>query len=206
MCGPFVLSQMATTLDDVPLRQLSELTRLRGAALLPYHAGRMTTYAALGAGAALFSAQFRAQHWFAHVSAALLALAGLIFLFSAFPFLRSLFPSLSTTLPASVFAPLRSLFARPEGWRGYLLGLALGLLPCGLVYAALIAVAARGEFLTAVLGMVVFALGTVPALVLVGMGGQFAFHRFRDSLRYVFPLLMTMNSLTLFAMAGDLIR
>ena len=206
MCGPFVLSQTATTLDDAPLNKLSELSRLRGAALFPYHAGRLTTYTGLGICAALFAAPFRTTAWFANLSAALFIMAGLFFLLGAFPFIRAAFPSFTGIVPDRAFSGLRRLFAKPQGWRGYALGLALGFLPCGLVYAALFSVAARGEVLTAIMGMILFGLGTVPSLILVGIGGQFAFHKFRSALRYIFPLLMTANSLALFAMAGDLLR
>jgi hypothetical protein len=206
MCGPFVLSQTATLLDDKPLRQVSALTRLRGAALIPYHLGRMTTYIALGLLATEFSAAFRRMSWFGDLSAALLFVAGVFFLMSAFPALRLAAPNLSGIVPPRFSAALRRLFANPRGARGYFLGLALGLLPCGLVYAAILSVAASGQLLTAAIGMIVFALGTVPSLVAVGVGGHIAFHRFPSGLRYVFPALMIINSLALFVMAGELLR
>ena len=54
MCGPFVLAQGLARLEKVPASAMSELTRLAGAALVPYHAGRATSYAPLGGlGAAL---------------------------------------------------------------------------------------------------------------------------------------------------------
>ena len=49
MCGPFVLAQTAGRLAAVPVEKFGRLTRLGGALLLPYHAGRMVTYAGLGA-------------------------------------------------------------------------------------------------------------------------------------------------------------
>src|SRR4030095_7428592 len=47
MCGPFVLGQVMADLDHGP-SAYGEWRRLCGAALLPYHLGRLTTYAALG--------------------------------------------------------------------------------------------------------------------------------------------------------------
>ena len=52
MCGPFVLGQTADRLAAVPAAGLCEMARLRAGLLLPYHAGRMMTYATLGAVAA----------------------------------------------------------------------------------------------------------------------------------------------------------
>ena len=61
-------------------------------------------------------------------------------------------------------------FARRNQRAGYLaLGLANGLLPCGLVYAALAVATAAGDIIHAVLFMVGFGLGTVPALLALTM-------------------------------------
>jgi sulfite exporter TauE/SafE len=51
-----------------------------------------------------------------------------------------------------------------------LLGALNGLLPCGLVYSALLVAASTGGALSGGLGMVFFGVGTLPPLVLVGMG------------------------------------
>jgi sulfite exporter TauE/SafE len=50
------------------------------------------------------------------------------------------------------------------------LGALNGLLPCGLVYSALLAAAARGHPLASGAAMVVFGAGTLPALLVVGIG------------------------------------
>ena len=55
MCGPFVLAQVATRLEGVPASRMTEFHRLTGAAVLPYHFGRATTYAGIGAAAALLA-------------------------------------------------------------------------------------------------------------------------------------------------------
>lgn len=54
----------------------------------------------------------------------------------------------------------RPLFAAPFGWRGYLLGVMLGFIPCGLVYGALVLAAATGAALNGGAVMLVFGLGT----------------------------------------------
>ena len=51
-----------------------------------------------------------------------------------------------------------------------LLGALNGLLPCGLVYSALLVAASLGGPFPAALGMIVFGIATVPALVMVGIG------------------------------------
>jgi len=58
--------------------------------------------------------------------------------------------------------------ARREGagWR-YLFGAATGLLPCGLLYAALALALSAGSAAVGALAMLAFGLGTVPALALL---------------------------------------
>jgi sulfite exporter TauE/SafE len=51
-----------------------------------------------------------------------------------------------------------------------LLGALNGLLPCGLVYSALLVTASTGRPWSGGLGMVFFGVGTLPPLLLVGMG------------------------------------
>src|SRR5262245_24023251 len=82
MCGPFVLAQAAARAgrDEA----YGTLQRLAGAALAPYHLGRATTYAALGAlagGLAGAVAGLPALRW---LPAVMLALASGFFLAQAF--------------------------------------------------------------------------------------------------------------------------
>ena len=70
------------------------------------------------------------------------------------------------------------------------LGLLLGFLPCGLVYAALLAAARAGMeagspaagFLRGFLAMGIFGIGTIPSLLLVGKAVGFLGARMRKSL------------------------
>jgi hypothetical protein len=50
------------------------------------------------------------------------------------------------------------------------LGALNGLLPCGLVYSALLVAASTGGLLMGAAGMAVFGLGTMPALLVMGVG------------------------------------
>lgn len=210
MCSPFVLSQTAATLDNTPVNQLSEWKRLRGAMLIPYHLGRMTTYTLLGVAAATMTVYFKRAIWFHDLAAVLLGMAAILFFIQALRFARlalpRLLPHFAVPVPAAVKTLLRQLFAAPQGWRGYALGIMLGFLPCGLVYAALMAVAAHGDPILAVPAMVGFSIGTVPVLVMTGMAGQFMTGRWRRIMLYGAPVLMFANSWTLFAMAGDTLK
>lgn len=174
MCGPFVVSQVGAGLAARPVADYTAFGRLRGGLLAPYHLGRATTYGGLGAlagGLAGGLADLVAFRWLA--SGALLV-GGVLFLLHA---LSGWWPALSIVdrrapdgWGRAVAALARPLLADPGGWRGYLLGLTLGLLPCGLIYAALAASAGAGGAWQGAIAMIAFAAGTAPGLLLVGTG------------------------------------
>lgn len=205
MCGPFVLAQTVARLEAMPLGQMSEMRRLAGAALLPYHLGRATTYAALGGVAGALAAGAIAVTGLRWISALLLALAALFFLGYALNSLGWLRPQTrqrpngegESTWARRIGRLARPLFARPVGWRGYLLGVALGFLPCGLLYGALAAAAATGQPLAAAFAMLAFTAGTVPALLAVAAVGHVAGQRFRAAALQLAPALMLVNAATL---------
>lgn len=187
MCGPFVLAQAQVSArpDQAPRAALSHLA---GVARLPYHLGRLTTYVALGAGAAAFSGTLMQISGLRWLGFALLLLAALAFFGHAFKGFgsglgigarwASIVRSVNLDLFGRTIGRLaRPLFARPVGWRGYGLGLALGFLPCGLLYGALAAAAASGSAPVGAAAMAAFALGTAPGLVAVGVTGRWAARR-----------------------------
>ena len=58
-----------------------------------------------------------------------------------------------------------------KGYKGMvLLGALNGLLPCGLVYSSLLILASSGSALSGALGMLVFGAGTLPSLLVIGLG------------------------------------
>jgi len=205
MCGPFVLSQASARMAAGPA-SATGFARLSGALLLPYHLGRTTTYAGLGAlaAAAVGGVQPVAQ-W---VPVAFLLIGALLFIAMGARGLGFALPQVSLPWPGTGarwttgFAdPLRALSASPYGWRGYLLGMALGFLPCGLLYAAIAAVAGTGRPEIAALGMAAFGLGTAPSLFAVGLAGHFAARRWRAAFGRIAPLLLIVNGAALIYLA-----
>jgi sulfite exporter TauE/SafE len=73
----------------------------------------------------------------------------------------------------------------------------LGFLPCGLLYGALAAAAASEDPLSGAFAMIAFALGTVPALVAVGLAGHVAGRRWQGLLAGITPVLMVFNAAAL---------
>jgi sulfite exporter TauE/SafE len=212
MCGPFVLSQVAARLETVPASRMTEWHRLSGAALAPYHFGRATTYAVLGAVGAMVAGTLGTLPLFRWLAAALLGVAALFLLALAAPRLKAMLsggsnggPASIGTWAASVGRLAQPLFATPTGLRGWLLGVALGFIPCGLLYAALATAAASGDAIAGAVGMLAFAAGTVPMLVTVGAVGHASLVHWRGPLLRWAPLLLVLNAAVLGAMAWRLL-
>ena len=100
MCRGFVLGQVADGMARMPAAALCERRRIGAGLLWPYHLGRMTSYAVLGAVAAASLGAFRAAPWFPPLRASVLTLAAGLFLAEA---LGRLAPGLG--LPAGTIAP-----------------------------------------------------------------------------------------------------
>ena len=71
----------------------------------------------------------------------------------------------------------------------WLLGVANGFLPCGLVYLALSGAVASGTMLNGVLFMMIFGLGTIPSLLSLMIGFQWVSSGLRSKLRTTLPYL-----------------
>ena len=131
----------------------------RGAA---WHAGRLTTYGVLGGVAGAFGASIPGPTWVAAVLS-----AGLMVWFSLV--LAGAVPEPKVRIPGLTRLATRAASESGLAWR-FVFGLANGLLPCGLVYAALAIPVASGSALAGSLSMVAFGLGTVPALAAMTLG------------------------------------
>ncbi len=127
------------------------------AELAAWHGGRLLTYATLGALAGALGQRLPGPAWVP------LAISGAFLLFFALR-LGGWLPA----LPGGDGHRLAGLAARALRVGGlpgrFAFGLVTGLLPCGLVYAALSMPMAGGDALWGALSMVLFGLGTVPAL------------------------------------------
>lgn len=206
MCGPFVLSQTGRRLAAQSLdggRAGLVLARLAGIALLPYHLGRGCIYIALGtaAGGLLGGTGFLLGHG-GLPGYALLVMA-VLFLLQA---LAQLAPKLAGWLGLGwhfdigagyaerVGRLMAPLFGNPTGFGGFVLGLGLGFLPCGLLYTALLAAGASGSALGGAVAMAAFTLGTLPALLIVAALGSYAGRRFGAAMRWWLPLVLVINA------------
>jgi sulfite exporter TauE/SafE len=206
MCGPFVLAQTGETMAGLKIGS-GELRRLAGAALLPYHSGRALTYILLAVLLSLPLQLMAKLPQLQFIPAVALALGALLFLMLGFRGLRGSLEGspLGDGWGSRLGRIAKPLFAKPWGWRGIGLGMVLGFLPCGLLYAAIGAAAATANPLAAAMSMAAFALGTFPMLWLVGYLGGWAQRRWNRWARPVLPAIALLNAIVLGGMAWKLI-
>lgn len=81
-------------------------------------------------------------------------------------------------------------FLAKKGWTAlFTLGLLNGLLPCGLVYTALVGATAEADPVQSALFMMVFGAATAPALIIVAFTGRVLAVKYRTLLTRAVPVL-----------------
>jgi sulfite exporter TauE/SafE len=215
MCAPFVVAQANAAAKRAGAG--GTLARLSGAALLPYHGGRVLGYSALGAISGLGAGAVSQITGMRFLLAGLLLVAAVLMARQAsnrlpvawrrwLPSLPGPFaPTLGPRWVHALGARITLLLAAPQGWNSFGLGLLLSGLPCGLLYAALAGAAATGSALAGAMAMLAFCLGTVPALVGVAMLGRLFLREFGPAFRAAGVALFAVNALVLAVMALRLV-
>ncbi len=200
MCSPFVLAQSGT----------GRGRNFGSCLLLPYHLGRITTYIILAVlVSSIINLVFVFSDLKSFIAAPLLVVAGVIFLSSAFPRLSALFPWASGLRIGAgygfVFPLIERLAASTSIWKRYMLGMLLGFMPCGLVISALMASAAAPNVMVSAVVMLLFAIGTMPSLVLVALGGQTLKNRYPKYAGFMSRGAMLVSGVWLFVLAGIMV-
>jgi hypothetical protein len=155
--------------------------------LLAYHLGRIGTYATLGALAGAFGGALPGPTWLPAAVAAFfvvwfsLAIAGWV------PELRSPIPGIEK-LGARVIS-------RSGPAARFAFGVVNGLLPCGLLYAALGMAVGSGGAAQGALTLAVFGLGTVPGLSIAAVSLRRLLSQHRWA-RQVLALLVLVSGLS----------
>jgi len=161
-----------------------------------YHTGRLTVYAAFGAIGGQLGYILDLAGWQTGLSLttgiALIAIC-LVEIFRP-GWLAKLASPFLTRLGHSA---ARSAF---KGW--FVAGALNGLLPCGLVIAALAAAVQSGTWYTGATIMLTFGLGTIPLLVgTTHTATRFGLNKLRTLNRYIIPLLMLTTGIFLITRA-----
>lgn len=187
MCGPLML---ALPLDATGKR------RVLGQ-MLVYNGGRILTYAALGV---LFGLMGKGIA-LAGFQKILSVSAGVLMVVMAFAAWR--FEQMATSLPGFgkftqwVKSGIGRALRKNPGSTVFSVGLLNGLLPCGMVYAALAGAISSSGGAEGGIFMALFGLGTLPLLLTTTVVGRTFSVPLRRKMRFVQPLLLTVAGLIL---------
>jgi uncharacterized protein len=174
------------------------------AVTVAYHTGRITSYTLLGALLGLASASIDIGAW----TIGLRYLAGL-FLIGMGLYIANWWRGLALLerAGAKLWQPVQRLSSTLlplRRWpQGFALGLCWGLMPCGLIYSSLAWAATSHDATTAALMMMLFGLGTLPAMLATSLGahGLQAFLRQRGFKQMIAVLLIGSGAWTLYITA-----
>ncbi len=191
MCGPLVVSQVHNSLSKIPVNNYSNFKKISIIALLPYHLGRITTYCLTAVFICFLRINFdKALGFNNYLASFLIFIAIILFIKIFFSFnnikITKIFISKSfnlnffTKYPKKIFnnffkiilKKTEFLMNNSAGFKGYLLGLILGFLPCGMLFQAYSVVANFSNIYLAFIGMFLFGILTIPALFIVGYFGR----------------------------------
>lgn len=187
MCGPLILA--------IPLPAAERRAVILQ--MLVYHSGRILTYSALGVLFGLLGKGIAIAGFQQIISVA----AG--FFIVAMAFVAWRFEKLVTALPGfgvftrSIQLRMGKLINNHPGGATFSLGLLNGLLPCGMVYAALAGAISTTNSMEGGIFMALFGLGTLPLLLTVTVAGRSFSHTIRKKMKVVQPILLTLAGLLL---------
>ncbi len=187
MCGPLMLA--------IPLPASARRAILLQ--MLVYHTGRILTYAALGVLFGLLGKGIA----IAGLQQVLSVAAGFFIIAMAFVAWR--FEKLVTALPGfgvftrAVQLRMGKLINSHPGGATFSLGLLNGLLPCGMVYAALAGAISTTNSMEGGVFMAFFGLGTLPLLLGVTLAGRSFSQSIRTKIKIIQPILLTLAGVLL---------
>ncbi len=192
MCGPLALS--------LPTQYLSTIQKYF--AFFLYHIGRAFTYTTMGIllgvigqGFSLFKLQ------------QVLSVGGgiLMLLFVFFYYIQksNLKFFEKPTQQLNFFIGKQFKKAR-HPFSFFMIGMANGLLPCGLVYAAIIAALSLGTIYKSAALMLGFGMGTIPLLLLTQLLGKFLSPTLKSTINKTTPILLALIGILLILRGLDL--
>ncbi len=186
MCGAIAFS--------LPVNTLPSQKKLFG--ILLYNLGRLITYSFLGVVFGLAGRQIIVagiQQWFTIIAGCCL----LIIVIASI--LKKNLPGLLISRRGSLFfyKIVSKYIHSPKLSSSFIIGLANGFLPCGMVYLALTGATSTGSIVTGVEFMAAFGLGTIPTMFAFSILNMVANLRIRKIMRLSTPYVMTIMAFIL---------
>jgi len=161
MCGPIVLAYSIAMGAQPPVKM--------ALAHASYNAGRIATYSILGAAAGYLGHAMCLAGRLAGVENIAVIVAGAIMIIGGL-WTAGLFPTSQLVQIQSLkLTPLKRLMHSASARSKLGLGLMLGFLPCGLIYAALMKATSTADPISGAVTMFSFGVGNAIALLFLGM-------------------------------------
>ncbi|WP_396157058.1 sulfite exporter TauE/SafE family protein [Flavobacterium sp.] len=191
MCGPIAI--MLPVSRNNPAKKVIQI--------MLYHLGRLTSYASLGFLFGLLGKGF----YMAGIQQQISIVVGLLMItiaiipervFAKYNFSRPVY-----TVISRVKTNLGNQFKRKSPDALFTIGLLNGLLPCGLVYAALFGAIAMQNVSLSVFYMLLYGIGTIPLMSVVVYVANFLSIPFRNKLQKAIPVVTVVIGI-LFVMRG----
>ena len=191
MCGPIAIG--------IPLDNDNWLKKALGGIL--YNLGRIITYGILGAVFGLLGRGIQLaglQQW-ASIGIGIAMIVSVIF---PFVFREKIkFDKIFSGYASRLIGSFKNLFIKTSLSSLLLIGLLNGLLPCGLVYMAIAGALNTNDMIMGIAFMVMFGIGTTPALLALSLAGNVLSSQFRTKARKVIPVFIVILGI-LFILRG----
>jgi len=184
MCGPIAMA--------IPVNRSSNWAILGG--IFQYNIGRILTYSFLGAVVGSIGITVETLGFLQWIS----ILSGIFLVLFAW---RKWFAiKLNTNFPSLGLRTLTSkgmskVISSESSLKLTLMGMLNGLLPCGMVYIALMNALIAGNPVSSAYTMIAFGIGTLPAMIAVGFAANRIGIQTRQKLNKVVPYLLTIVGL-----------
>lgn len=191
MCGPIALA--------LPYQRGHRISAAGN--VLLYNLGRVLTYTLLGTAIGLAGKGFFLAGAQSYVSVGLGVLLLVVALFSIDVESRILRLPFMRQLNTWVKTQLGKLLRNGGQKELFLMGTLNGLLPCGLVYVAIVGAVSTGTVWSSAAYMAAFGAGTIPLMLATALAGQFINLQWRARLRKLLPVFLVGFAL-LFIMRG----
>lgn len=180
MCGPLVMA--------LPIAHKSNPQKI--VALSLYHLGKIVSYSLLGMLFGLFGSQFPIflfqRNITIFIGVFMLIYVVYVFVIQSKHISLGIFNSFYNV----IVKQLSSLFKVKSIFTFFMIGILNGLLPCGMIYLALSSAMSTQNLYYGSLLMAFFGMGTIPALLLVALGGQYMGFTFRKKIQKLLPVFL----------------
>lgn len=196
MCSPFLVMQISAKMSSDKNELFSEITRIKHSLLIPYHAGRITTYCIIGAITASLTGYI--SGWWENFSSIILIIAGLMIIILSINIKSKKFFNFSPKLIKSFTELLfKHISRKTNAFGSYITGIVLGLLPCAALYYIILIASSLENPMSAALGMLFFGIGTIPGLFISSFSGHYIIGAIRNKFVFIPNILMIITGLWL---------